>query len=70
MKIASIYIPMGNEKNEDCNDREANLCIDAQATKEKAYIRLVIFTSKEKSPQQHRGEKFTPPDLYWKNHWG
>ena len=61
---------MGNEKNEDCNDREANLCIDAQATKEKAYIRLVIFTSKEKSPQQHRGEKFTPPDLYWKNHWG
>jgi hypothetical protein len=30
MKKASIYIPMGNEKNEDCNDREVNLCIDAQ----------------------------------------
>jgi hypothetical protein len=34
VKKASIYIPMGNEKNEDCNDREANLCTDAQATKE------------------------------------
>ena len=32
MKSASIYIPMGNEKNEDCNDWEANLCIDAQVT--------------------------------------
>jgi hypothetical protein len=31
MKKAFIYIPMGNEKNEDCNDWEANLCIDAQA---------------------------------------
>ena len=70
MKSASIYIPMGNEKNEDFNDWEANLCIDAQAAKEQTYIRLVIFTSKEKSPQQHCGEMFTPPDLYWKNHWG
>ena len=52
MKKASIYIPMGNEKNEDCNDWEANLCIDAQATKIKTYIRSVIFTNKEKSPQQ------------------
>ena len=66
MKSASIYIPMGNEKNEDCNDREANLCIDAQAAKEGTYIRLVIFTSKEKSPQQYCGERFTPPDRYWK----
>ena len=70
MKSASIYIPMGNEKNEDCNDREANLCTDAQVAEDKTYIRLVIFTSKEKSPQQHCGEMFTPPDLYWKNHWG
>ena len=70
MKSASIYIPMGNEKNEDCNYREANLCIDAQAAKDETYIRLVIFTNKEKSPQQHCGEMFTPPDLYWKNHWG
>lgn len=61
---------MGNEKNEDCNDREANLCIVAQVMKEETYIRLAIFTSKEKSPQQHCGEMFTPPDLYWKNHWG
>jgi len=34
MKSASIYIPMGNEKNEDRNDPEVNLCIDAQAAKE------------------------------------
>lgn len=50
MKSASIYIPMRNEKNEDYNDWKANLCTDAQAARDKTYIRLVIFTNKEKIP--------------------